>query len=166
MAAELSTPLKAGDVIKTWTPYRFVPLGIISAGIWGLQILAIIFVMIGLINEPASVMGSFQGEGGGVWAVCILVWLGLLGLNLGLGHALAKRRITLSPAKVTLHGAFGGEKDFMRGGLAETNTVYSTAALMQGVIHLKYRDGSRASLDGAGFNSKDLERVVRFLSGV
>lgn len=164
MTAGSPGPLKPGDVIRTWAPYRFVPLGILSAAIWGLQVLAIAIILIGLTNEPASVMGSFQGEGAGVWAACIIVWVGLLVLNLGLGSIMAKRRITVSPAKVTLHGAFGGEKDFLRGNLAEVRTVYSTAALMQGVLHLKYRDGSRANLDGSGFNSKDLERVVRFLS--
>lgn len=164
MAGRSPGPLKTGDVVTTWMPYRFVPLGILSAAIWGLQVLAVAFILIGLINEPASVMGSFSGEGAGVWAICGLVWLGLLALNLGLGHLVARRRITVSSAKVTLHGAFGGEKDFMRGEVAQVRTVYSTAALMQGVVHLKYRDGSRATLDGAGFSSHDLERVVNFLS--
>ena len=164
MTERTSGPLKPGDEVKTWAPYRFVPLGIISAAIWGLQFLAIAIIMIGLVSEPGSVLGSFQGEGAGLWAICVLVWLGLLALNLGLGHLLSQRKITVSAAKVTLHRAFGREKDFLRGDIAKVHTVYSTAALMQGVVHLKYRDGTRAVLDGSGFNGRDLERVVHFLA--
>lgn len=74
-----------------------------------------------------------------------------------------RRRIITEPQGVTLRGRFGTTRLYPSEGLVGSQTVYSVAGLMQGVIHLRYADGKRRTLDGAGFSQTDLDRVARYL---
>lgn len=157
-------PLKPGDVLTPSPLYRFVPLGVLSLAIYGLLVLAPTFVALGLLKDPDAVLSSFGGESLGTWLVCIAVWLGLLVLNPALGSVMARRRLVIESGWIIVHKALGGETRVSPHEATEIRTVYSIAGLIQGVIRLKYRDGSRAVLDGSGFDSRDLERVATYIA--
>lgn len=157
-------PLKPGDVLTPSPLYRFVPLGVLSLAVYGLLVLAPVFVILGLLKDPDAVVSSFGGDGLGTWLVCIVVWLGLLALNPALGTLMSRRRLVIETGWITVRKALGGETRVSAREATEIRTVYSTAGLIQGVIRLKYRDGSRAVLDGSGFDSRDLERVATYIA--
>lgn len=157
-----SGALRPGDVLSPSPLYRIVPLGVISLASYGLMAIALAAPVLGLLKDPDLVLASFDAEGLKLWAICIAAWLGLLGLNLGLGALLSRRRIEIGTGQVTVRNALGGEKRVEAREVSNVLTTYSIGALMQGTIRLKYRDGSRASLDGSGFDSHDLERVAAY----
>lgn len=163
-ARKPSGALRPGDVLIPSPLYRFIPLGVLSLASYGLMAIALAAPVLGLLKDPDLVLASFDAEGLKVWAICIAAWLGLLAVNLGVGAVLSRRRIVIGTGHVTLRNALGGEKQVQARETTEIATTYSIAGLMQGTIRLKYRDGSRASLDGSGFDSYDLGRIADYIA--
>jgi hypothetical protein len=157
-------PLRPGDILTPSPLYRFIPLGVLSLASYGLIFIGLAAIVLGLLKDPDLVLSSFDAEGLKVWAICILAAFALLALNLGLGTLMSRRRIVIEAGHIIVRNALGGEKRVSAREVTDILTVYSMAALMQGTIRLKYRDGSRASLDGAGFDSNDLSRVTAYIS--
>lgn len=164
MLGKPGAPLRSGDVLTPSPLYRFIPLGVLSLACYGLIFIGLAAIVLGLLKDPDLVLSSFDAEGRKVWTICILAALGLLALNLGLGTLMSRRRIVIEAGHIVIQNALGGEKRVSAREVTDILTVYSMAALMQGTIRLKYRDGSRASLDGAGFDSNDLGRVTAYIS--
>ncbi len=163
-ARKPSGALRPGDVLSPSPLYRVIPLGVLSLASYGLMAIGLAAPLLGLLKDPDLVLSSFDAEGLKVWAICIAAWLGLLALNLGVGAVMSRRRIVIGTGHVTVQNALGGEKQVQAREVAHIQTVYSVAGLMQGTIRLKYRDGSRASLDGSGFDSNDLGRVATYIA--
>lgn len=163
-ARKPSGALRPGDVLTPSPLYRFIPLGVLSLASYGLMAIALAAPVLGLLKDPDLVLASFDAEGLKVWAICIAAWLALLALNLGVGAVMSRRRIVIGTGHITVQNALGGEKQVQAREATEIHTTYSVAGLMQGTIRLKYRDGSRASLDGSGFDSHDLARVAAYIA--
>lgn len=155
---------KAGEVLKPATRYRLLPLGIVSGAIWALLALAPLLILAGLSKSPAAVSNSLQGEGLHTWLICAAIWLGILLSNLGLGLLLSRRRFTLTPEGVTMKGVFDGITTVSRHDLATVTTVYTIASLMQGVVRLRYKNGSSATIDGSGLDTIALGRIVAWMN--
>jgi hypothetical protein len=164
MLGKPAGPLRPGDILTPSPLYRFIPLGVLSLASYGLIFIGLAAIVLGLLKDPDLVLSSFDAEGLKVWAICIVAALGLLALNLGLGTLMSRRRIVIEAGHIVVQNALGGEKRVSAREVTDILTVYSVAALMQGTIRLKYRDGSRASLDGSGFDSNDLSRVTAYIS--
>jgi hypothetical protein len=160
------TKLKAGDIITPWPAYRWIPFGVLSLGLWGMLGFAPVMLFLIYLEKGEEVTRTFQGEGLRVWLICIGVWLAALAAAVGAGILLMRRRVIAEPDGVTLRGRFGTTRHYPGKGLVSSQTVYSIAALMQGVIHLRYADGKRRTLDGAGFSQIDLGRITHYLDRI
>jgi len=156
-------PLKDGDILKPWPFYRWAPFGVLSFGLWGMLGFTPVMLFLIYLKEGEEVTRTFQGEGLRVWLICIGVWLGGLAIQVGAGMLAMRRRIIVQSNGVTVQGSFGTTRHYPGEGLTSSQTVYSIAALMQGVIHLRYADGKRRTLDGAGFSQIDLGRIAQYL---
>lgn len=156
-------PLHVDDVVMPWPPYRWVPFGVISLAVWGVLGFTPVMLFLIYLEQGEEVTSSFQGEGLRVWLVFIGVWMSVLAMSVIGGVLLMRRKIIAGPDSVTLRGRFGTSREYASQDLVGVETVYSVATLMQGVLHLRYADGRRRILDGAGFSQVDLQRVVNFL---
>ena len=156
-------PLKDGDILTPWPFYRWAPFGVLSFGLWGMLGFAPVMLFLIYLEKGEEVTRTFQGDGLRVWLICIGAWLGFLGIQIGAGMMAMRRRIVVQPDGVIVRGSFGNRRRYACDGLVSSQTIYSIAALMQGVIHLGYADGKRRTLDGAGFSQIDLGRVARYL---
>lgn len=156
---------KAGDVLKPAGYYRFVPLGVLSLAIWAVQIISLFFIVTILIEgHHHKVTATFHGDGLRIWLLYGFVWFGLLTFNLGIGSLIARRRFELKPHGVVIHGALGGQRIVSRHGVVQVTTVRSISAMMQGVIHLRYADGSKANIEAAGLNGEALGRLSAWMA--
>ena len=158
-------PLRPGDVIRPYFLYRFIPLGVLSIACYGMFVLTLLLLGVSLINAPREVMSSFHGEGIVLWLGFGLAWLALPAANLALGARLARRRMVIGLNEVIIRKASGTERSTSLRGVSEVTISHSTAAI-QSLLKLKYHDGKRATVDTAGFDSRDVQRLAEMIEGI
>lgn len=156
--------VRAGEILKPAAYYVFLPFGVLSGAVWGLQFISLFAVLLGISKDASSFADTFQGEGLRLWLICGGIWLGLLVINLGSGLLFARRRFELVSEGVIVHGAFGGRRTINRRNLVKVVTTRSVARMMQGTIDFRYADGSRNGVDGGGFDANALGRLSTWMA--
>jgi len=155
--------LQVGEVLTPWAFYRWTPFGVVSLGLWACLGFAPVMLLLMYLQNREEMLRSFQNEGLRALLIFTGVWLALFAVLVIAGALLMKRRLTAHPDGVLIQGPFGAERLFPSEGLIHSETLYSMAGLMQGMVHLRYADGKHRILDGAGFSQTSLDRAMDYL---
>ncbi|WP_297801420.1 hypothetical protein [uncultured Brevundimonas sp.] len=158
-------PLRPGDVVRPHILYRYIPFGVLSMACHGLFVLTVLLLGVALIRAPREVLSSFHGEGLMLWLGFGLAWLALPAANLAIGTKLARRRMVIGMDEVIIRSSSGTERSTSLRNVSEATISHSTAAI-HSLLRLKYHDGKRTTVNTAGFDSRDVQRLAEMIESI
>ncbi|MEN3930258.1 hypothetical protein WJT86_04175 [Microvirga sp. W0021] len=155
-------PLKVGDTLIPVLMHKIMPLGILSAAICGMLVLAPMLVIVGLIDKPDVVLESMRGPNRHIWLYAGLAWCAGLVFNIFCGILLGKRRIHIEPDYLIVRTVMGHEKRISTREVTKVSTHFSLES-MQASMNIRYQNGDQETISCAGIHSRDVSRLAEFL---